>query len=291
MRVLIIEDDAAVCRVVRDQLENRGVSVVTAYTAAASREALKREDFEAVILDLSLPDGSGLDLLAELRAAGSSAHVIILTGAGAEADRVHALEQGADDYVVKPFFARELAARVLAVGRRRNVAVDTALHVGPLEIDLAARQVVANGLSVDLTTKEFALLAFLAARPGHTFSRAELLRAVWQSDPERQQSSTVTEHVRRLRIKIEHDPQRPRLLKTVRGAGYRLDPSARADPGEGRHGAEESPTGVVIHVDGRIVFADAAAASILGCTRGADLVGQNLIDLVAATSHDAAAER
>ncbi len=295
MRVLIVEDDAAVCRIVRDQLEGRGVGVVSAGSVAASREALGREDFQAIILDLTLPDGSGLELLAELRAAGSSAHVIVLTGAGSEADRVHALESGADDYVVKPFFAREVAARVLAVERRRGLVEDTTLRIGPLEIDLAAREVTAHDRPVDLTTKEFALLAFLAARPGHTFSRAELLRAVWQSSPDWQQGATVTEHVRRLRTKIEPDPQNPEMLKTVRGAGYRLDvPSpGTSDPGKQDTGKQDKQlgAGAVIHVEGRIVAADAAAVEILGYTEEDDVLGKDLLDFVAGVSHDAAEER
>ena len=165
-----------------------------------------------------------------------SAHVIVLTGAGSEADRVQAIELGADDYVVKPFFARELAARVLAVERRRGLAEHTTLRIGPLEIDMKARVVTADGRPIDLTTKEFALLAFLAARPGHTFSRVELLRAVWQSSPDWQQSTTVTEHIRRLRTKLEQDSRHPEMLKTVRGAGYRAVGSTDPAPGVGASG-------------------------------------------------------
>ncbi|MGK2928061.1 MAG: EAL domain-containing protein [Acidimicrobiales bacterium] len=290
MRVLIVEDDAAVRGIVRDQLESRGVGIVSAGSLAASRQALAGGDFQAIILDLALPDGSGLELLAELRASGSSAHVIVLTGAGSEEDRVHAIESGADDYVVKPFFARELAARVLAVERRRSLTEDTTLRIGPLEIDLAAREVKADDRPIDLTTKEFALLAFLAARPGHTFSRAELLRAVWQSSPDWQQSATVTEHVRRLRTKIEPDPRHPEMLTTVRGAGYRLDlPSPGSDAG--KQDVPPLGAGSVIHVGGRIVAADAAALEILGYTEEDDVLGKDLLDFVAGVSHDDAAER
>ncbi len=291
MRVLIVEDDAAVCRIVRDQLESRGVGTVSAGTVAASREALAREDFEAIILDLSLPDGSGLEVLAELRASGSSAHVIVLTGAGSEADRVHALESGADDYVVKPFFARELAARVLAVERRRTLTEDMTLRIGPLEIDLNAREVTADGRPLDLTSKEFALLAFLAARPGHTFSRAELLRAVWESSPDWQQSTTVTEHIHRLRTKIEQDPRHPQLLKTVRGAGYRLDLPSPGPSDAVEHVAQPFGPGAVIHVEGRIVAADAAAMDILGAAGEVELLGKDVLDLVAPVSREAVAER
>ncbi len=223
IKVLIVEDDAAICRIVREHLERRGIDSVSAGTVAGGREAIAREDFPVVILDRSLPDGSGLEVLAELRAAGSDAHVIVLTGAGSEEERVNAIEAGADDYVVKPFYSRELVARVLAVERRRRLADDTTLQIGPLEIDLNAHLVTVENLPLDLTTKEYALLVFLAANPGRTFSRSELLRAVWNSNTDWQQSATVTEHVRRLRMKIETDPRHPQMLKTVRGAGYRLD--------------------------------------------------------------------
>lgn len=279
MRVLIVVDDAAVCRIVRDQLETRGVGIVSAGSVEASREALARTDFQAIILDPALPDGSGLELLAELRASGSGAHVIVLSGAGSEADRVHAIEQGADDYVVKPFSARELAARVLAVERRRSLTEDTTLRIGPLEIDLKAREVTADDRLIDLTTKEFALLAFLAARPGHTFSRAELLRAVWQSSPDWQQSATVTEHVRRLRTKVEPDPRRPQMLKTVRGAGYRLDVPSPGTCDAGKQDAQLLGAGAVIHVKGRIVAADAAAVDILGAGGGSRPPGQGPVGL------------
>ncbi len=127
---------------------------------------------------------------------------------------------------MKPFFARELAARVLAVRRRRDPDKDNTLRAGHVEIDITARAVTVAGARIELTAKEFDLLAFLVARPGHVFSRDDLLRAVWHSASEWQQPATVTEHVRRLRTKLQVDPQQPQLLQTVRGAGYRFDPPA-----------------------------------------------------------------
>ena len=233
MRVLIVEDDAAVSRLVRDQLESRGVGVISADSVSTGRDALARGDFHVVILDLTLLDGSGFEVLSTLRASGSSAHAIVLTDADAEADRVDAIERGADDVVVKPFFVRELAARVLAVERRRSITEETMLQAGPLQIDLRAHEVTTDGHPVDLTTMEFALLAFLAAHPGQAFSRAELLRAVWQSSTDWQQSATVTEHVSRLRTKIEADPRHPEMLITVRGAGYRFDAPVPQAPDAG----------------------------------------------------------
>lgn len=250
MRVLIVEDEAMIRQMVGEQLERRGVGIVSAGTVAASREALEHEDFHAIILDLGLPDGSGFDILAELRASGSSTHVIVLTGAASEADRIHAIEAGADDVVVKPFFVRELAARVLAVERRRSLSEDRLLRIGPLEIDLKACEVVSGDRTIELTNREFDLLAFLAARPGQTFSRAELLRAVWKSSAEWQQSATVTEHMRRLRTKIEADPRHPEMLKTVRGVGYRMDPPEHLSGAHGTHDTEQLRAGALTQVDG-----------------------------------------
>lgn len=290
MKVLIVEDDAAVCRIVSDQLEGRGVDTVSAGSLAPSRDALALEDFHVIILDLTLPDGSGLELLADLRASDSSAHVIVLTGEGSEADRIRSIEQGADDHVVKPFFVRELAARVLAVERRHSLPEDTTLRIGPFEIDLKAREVTTVDRTIDLTTKEFALLAFLAVGPGHTFSRAELLRAVWQSSPDWQQSSTVTEHVRRLRTKIELDPQHPQILKTVRGAGYRLDLPSPGGRDADNQDAQPLAAGAVIHVEGRIVTADTTDANILGASGEVDHLGKDLVDLEAVMSSEGATE-
>lgn len=233
MRLLIVEDDLAVRRVVINHLEEQGVSVTAAASGAAGLIELHHAAFDIAILDLLLPDGSGLDVLRALRAPGCATYVIILSAAGSEADRVRAFELGADDYVVKPFFVRELTARVLAVRRRQDVARDNNLRYGPIAIDLAARQVTVDGAPLSLTAKEFDLLAFLAARPRHAFSRDELLRSVWQSAADLQHASTVTEHVRRLRSKLEPDQRQPRLLQTVRGVGYRFDPPSGGQPDKG----------------------------------------------------------
>jgi PAS domain S-box-containing protein len=295
VRLLIIDDDVAVRRLVSNRLATQGVSVTCASTIAAALAELAHASFDVAILDLALPDGSGLDLLRTLRDADSSTHVIILSAAGSEADRVDALDLGADDYVVKPFFVRELAARVLAVRRRREVAQGTTLQYGGIVIDLAARQVTVGGLPADLTTKEFELLAFLAARPRHVFSRDELLRSVWRSSADWQQVATVTEHVGRLRAKIEQNPSRPRLLRTVRGVGYRFDPPSHdnLDPGAAFPTVPAGPDseGIFVLVEGRIVAADAAAVAMVGVGSEADLLHRELHDLVAPQSLVAAGVR
>jgi diguanylate cyclase (GGDEF)-like protein/PAS domain S-box-containing protein len=291
MTVLLVEDDTTIRDLVAERLERSGLTVTACASAAAARDALRRQSFHAVILDITLPDGSGLDLLVELRSSGSAAHVIMLSGAASEVDRVRALELGADDYVVKPFYARELTARILAARRRRDPKADSTLRVGPLEIDVAAREVLSSGEPLELTTKEFDLLAFLAARPGHVFSRDELLRAVWHSATDWQQAATVTEHMRRLRAKVELDPAQPQLLRTVRGAGYRFDL-----PTVDREGVASDPepaiaSVMVVQADGRIVAVDPGTLALLGCQDENEIVGRHYMDFVAPSSVEAVAER
>jgi PAS domain S-box-containing protein len=281
MTALIVENEPGIRHLLRDQLQDRGMQVTVATTVAAATAAVTRGSYEVVVLDGTLPDGSGLDILDSLRRSGSPAHVIMLSGSTAEADRVLAFERGADDYVVKPFFMRELTARVLAARRRRDPHVETCLQIGHLRIDLVARQVVVDGRALVLRSKEFDLLAYLAERPGHVFSREDLLKAVWQSAPAWQQAATVTEHIRRLRAQIEDDPLQPRLIRTVRGAGYRLDvPRDRSDGTSAVvHRPPTVESGTIIHVDGRVVFADRVAGTVLGYGDGDKLVGKPLSDL------------
>jgi DNA-binding response OmpR family regulator len=225
MRLLIVEHDIVARQLVINHLAERGIAATAVPTAAIALTDLQRSAFDVAILGVNLADSSGRDLLRALRAPGSATHVIILSGAGSEADRLHAFELGADDYVVKPFFVQELTARVLAVRRRLGIVQDTTLQFGTIGIDLAARQVTVDGVPIDLTVKEFDLLAFFAAQPRRAFSRDELLRSVWQSAAQWQRASTVTEHIRRLRSKLEPNSPQPRLLRTVRGFGYRFDPA------------------------------------------------------------------
>jgi diguanylate cyclase (GGDEF)-like protein/PAS domain S-box-containing protein len=287
MTVLVVEDDTVVSRLVSGELERRGMTVLVAGTVAAAREALRRQGpFQVVLLDVTLPDGTGLEVLRDIRQSGSIAHVIMLSGAATEADRVRALALGADDYVVKPFFVKELTARILAVRRRRGPPTDPKLRIANLEIDVAAREVLVSGQPLELTSKEFDLLAFLTARPGHVFSRDDLLRAVWRSGAEWQLPATVTEHVRRLRTKIEQDPRHPKLLRTVRGVGYRFvaEDSSAAGP------AAPPQPATFIHVDGCILSADEPAGALVGRTPE-QLVGRHLTEITSPAWVKAASER
>lgn len=220
----MIDDEPRVREVVASYLQREGFKVTEAADADAARRHLVAPYPDLVILDIMFPGASGLDLLFELRRT-SETPVILLTARAEEADRVLGLELGADDYVVKPFSPRELAARVRTVLRRANpTPTVTVLDFGGLTIDMAARQVTVGGASVELTAKEFDLLAFMASHPGQVFSRGQLLDQVWDSSPEWQDPATVTVHVRRVRHKVEDDPSAPRWLQTAWGVGYRFAP-------------------------------------------------------------------
>lgn len=222
--ILAVEDEDAVRRVIVDVLEVEGYVVAEAADALAAVAAIVDAPPDLVLLDIGLPGTNGLDLLAHLRRT-SDVPVILLTGAGAEEQRIDGLRGGADDYVVKPFSAGELVARIESVLRRsrRTPAPPGATRSG-LQIDPGAREARVDGVLVELTAREFELLAFLAAAPRQVFSREQILRQVWGSSSEWQDPATVTEHVRRIRRKVEPNPEQPRWVQTVRGVGYRFEP-------------------------------------------------------------------
>lgn len=224
-KVLIVDDEEQVRTLVTWQLESENFEVDEASDGDAALKKIISGKPDLVVLDLSLPGTGGLEVLATVRRKGSLP-VIVLTARRDETERIVALDLGADDYVVKPFSPRELAARVRSVLRRSAPAEPArVLDYGPLRIDLEARAVHVGGTPVELTAKEFDLLAFLAASPMKTFSRARLLAEVWSSANDWQLEATVTEHMYRLRQKIESEPANPRWLRTVRNVGYRFEPS------------------------------------------------------------------
>jgi two-component system phosphate regulon response regulator PhoB len=222
--VLVAEDDLDLQSFLRETLEAEGMSVLTASDGTSALLAVGAEAPDIVLLDLDLPDLDGLEVLSALRRQGNLP-VIVITGRRMEQDRVAGLERGADDYVVKPFSARELVARIRSVLRRSQgpveVEADVLTHDG-LVVDRAAREVHLDGRLVELTKREFDLLAFLAAHPRRVFSRQELLNEVWGSSEDWQVPATVTEHVRRVRLKLEADPTNPQWIHNVRGVGYRF---------------------------------------------------------------------
>jgi DNA-binding response OmpR family regulator len=222
--ILVVDDDADIRTLISDSLQREGYAVIECSDGRSALARLVGGDIDLVVLDLGLPSLPGLDVLTDLRRSSDVA-VVILSGRGEESDRILGLKLGADDYLAKPFSPRELVARVESVLRRSRPRVGgERLEFPGLAIDSTTREVVVDGQPVELTNKEFDVLAHLAASPRRVFSRAELLRDVWGSSPEWQRSTTVTEIVRRVRQKIEPDGENPRWIKTVRSVGYRFDP-------------------------------------------------------------------
>jgi len=224
--ILIVDDEPIVREVVEQYLRLEGFRVDV---AADGNEAIHR--FHAarpdlILLDLMLPGLDGLEVCRRVRSE-SNVPIIMLTAKGAETDTIIGLGVGADDYIAKPFSPRELVARVKAVLRRASTPLPTMegdpLRFGPLTIRADLRLVEVNGNAIELTAREFDLLLFLAAHPGHVFSRDDLLDKVWDWSFAND-GGTVTVHIRRLRQKIETNPERPRWIKTVWGVGYKFDP-------------------------------------------------------------------
>ncbi|GAO01691.1 response regulator ArlR [Anaeromyxobacter sp. PSR-1] len=220
---LLVEDDLRLAAFTREYLEGHGVAVVHVTDGRRGLDEALGGRFDVVLLDLMLPGKDGLEVCRELRSR-SDVPVIVLTARGEEADRVMGLELGADDYLAKPFSPRELLARIRAVVRRATGRAGPAretVRVGALVVDPAARRVTLDGREVTLTGYEFALLYALARRAGRVLAREQLIELAGGSAEEAFDRS-VDVHVSRLRQKLGDDPRRPRLIKTVRGAGYLL---------------------------------------------------------------------
>jgi two-component system alkaline phosphatase synthesis response regulator PhoP len=222
-RILIIEDDRDIVELVRYNLSNEGFQVAAASDGSTGLAQLRKSPPDLLLLDLMLPKLSGLEICKEIRRDErlNRLPILMLTARGEEADRVVGLEIGADDYVTKPFSPRELVARVKALLRRAEPPseVERAIEVGRLVIDPLSYKVTSSGKPVTLSTLEFRLLYYLASRPNKVFTRDQLLDAVWGRDRFVTPRS-VDVYVRRLREKVETDPDNPTHLKTVRGAGY-----------------------------------------------------------------------
>lgn len=224
-RILIVEDEPVVVEVVSRYLEREGYSVTTATDGVEGIELFRKNRPHLVVLDLMLPRLGGMDVCRLIREQGRTP-IIMLTARGDEMDRIAGFEAGADDYLAKPFSPRELVARVKAVLRRSyedgDLRTEERILSGDVVIDRKGRTVEVGGSIVELTTREFDLLAFFATHPGQVFTREQLLGRVWDSDWFGD-SSTVTVHIRRLRTKIEPDPSRPKRIATVWGTGYRWE--------------------------------------------------------------------
>ena len=229
-RILVVEDEPAVQELMRYTLEQAGMDVLATVSAEDALLVLRDELPDAVLIDWMLPNKSGLALARELREASRTADLplIIVTARGEEADRVKGLEQGADDYVVKPFSPRELVARIQAVLRRRAPHTsDAALAVGGLALNPVSHEVMLNGKALTLGPTEFRLLHFFLAHPERVYNRAQLLDQVW-GDHVFIEERTVDVHIRRLRMALGDEGEN--LIRTVRGTGYKLS-AARAHSG------------------------------------------------------------
>lgn len=217
MRIVLVEDDPELGRRLSERLDKAGFATDWVHTAAAARDWPDVNLTAAIILDLGLPDGDGLDLLRHWRARGENVPILILTARGDWRDKVEGLNSGADDFVVKPVRFEELLARLHAVTRRGRGEGGTQLTSGDLTLDPVARSAVLGGVTLDLSRKEFALLHLFMRRVGHIIGQEDILEQLYALEAERNRNS-VEAHVSRLRRKIGRD-----RIRTIRGLGYRLE--------------------------------------------------------------------
>lgn len=230
---LIIEDDDDIAEVVSLHLKDLGLTAERAVDGRSGLQKALANTYSLVILDLMLPKLDGLAVCARIREKKPATPILMLTAKSEEIDRILGLEIGADEYVTKPFSVRELVARIKALLRRVQADKDAAaggaekgrIVIGALVLDFEKRKVTREGVTIDLTVKEFDLLALFARTPGRTYSRTDLLNLVWGYQFEGYEH-TVNSHINRLRGKIETDPGHPRYLRTVWGVGYRFAEAA-----------------------------------------------------------------
>jgi two-component system OmpR family response regulator len=225
-KVLIVEDDRTLLDVLKYNLTKEGYNVVTATDGAQALEIALGQKPDLIVLDIMLPELNGLEVCRILRK-DMNVPIIMLTAKGEDIDKLVGLEIGADDYMTKPFSMRELLARIRALLRRARMTVskspdEATVNIGNLDIDTPRRRATLGGTALDLTQKEFDLLAFLARNRGLVFSREQLLEKVWGYDYAGG-TRTVDVHIRWLREKIETNPAKPERLITVRGIGYKLE--------------------------------------------------------------------
>lgn len=218
--LLLVDDEPEFLRTLATGLRGAGYEVETAATVEAALTSATDHRFDALVLDLVLPDGSGKDVCIGVRKS-SDVPIVVVSAVGEEREKVEALDAGADDYVVKPFPLGELLARLRAVLRRATPSTERVLRLGPLEIDREGRAVRRNGELVHLTPHEFDLLRVLGENEGKLVTHARILREVWGPAYQRE-ANYLHVYVSQLRRKIEDDPARPKLLLTAPGLGYRL---------------------------------------------------------------------
>ena len=227
--IFLVEDNDAVALGLRYGLEKEGYRLVRAASVREARHLVEQHPPDLFILDIRLPDGNGFDLCREWRLAGLRQPILMLTAADEVIDKILGLELGADDYITKPFELRELIARLRAALRRAYGHLaeggQSRLNVGDLSLDLTLQRIMRGQTEIYLTATEFRLLAFLAHHLDQPFNREQLIEQVWGYDEFVGDARTVDVHIRNLRQKIEPDPSRPRYILTLRGSGYKLNPT------------------------------------------------------------------
>jgi two-component system copper resistance phosphate regulon response regulator CusR len=229
MRVLLVEDDDRLASSVANQLRQAGFAVdVVARGADALRESAI-SPYDAIVLDLQLPDSDGVDVCRQLRARGTPVRIIMATARDGVADRITGLDTGADDYLVKPYSVQELIARLRALLRRPEAALPPVYRIADLELDTATRVARRAGRTIELTTKEFMVLEYMMRNAGRVLTREQISEHAWDAnyDPF---SNVIDVYVARLRRKVDQ-PGEPQLIETIRGAGYRMAEPARSEAG------------------------------------------------------------
>lgn len=219
-KLLIVEDDPDIIRSLTGFLTAEGFAVTTAETCRSAIEKIETESYDAILLDISLPDGSGFSVCAAVKA-NSSAPVIFLTAAGDEYSVITGLDMGADDFVSKPFRPRELVSRIRSVMRRSAKA--SAVEYGNIKLDIARAAAFKDGRELFLSPLEYRLLLVLFTNRGILLTRERLMEEIWSVSGEFVNDNTLTVYIKRLREKIEENPQNPQIIKTVRGLGYKVE--------------------------------------------------------------------
>jgi len=221
MKILIVEDDRKLGQFIKKGLEESAYTAVLARNLEEARNAICETHFDVVVLDIGLPDGNGLDLLAEWREGRFESHVIVLSARGAVEDRIQGLNLGADDYLAKPFSFDELLARVRSLSRRQSRTKRTVLEHRGIRMDLVSRDVTLHGEPVQLTVREFALLELFLQQPGRVLTRTQIAERIWECHFD-MESNLVDVYVSKLRSKLKGAAGTEAVIATVRGVGYMM---------------------------------------------------------------------
>lgn len=229
MKILLVEDEAEIGDLIKTGLEKEEFSVDYCKDGDSGMEHAMSNSYDAIVLDVMLPGKSGLEILKMVRAGQNNVPIIIITARGETEDRIEGLDLGADDYLPKPFFVEELIARLRAIWRRSSETGMSVLNVGTLSANLMSREVVRSGRQIEMTPKEFSLLAFLMRAPSRVLTRTQILEQVWgyHFDPG---TNLVDVYIRRLRSKIDFEGEIP-LIETLRGVGYRMQDPDNSEEG------------------------------------------------------------